>query len=386
MEQLIKRTYILKNLENKNSKPSVVKLSKNSHFFADFNLFDLDLKKQYALAVISLNMPIVFKDIKDLNFKITLPVETSILGLVFVIFQTNSFTISLHSVCEQFILFSHLDTIKNKFKLEVKEEPKINIQKPKEEPPLNVVSKQVLRETEIQNDAGEKEILQTELQNSVEKEVTPQTLQNGGEKEVAKQKSEFLEDILNKDLTESFDFLSFTGSEITEKAPEDEYEKALKKECIINDPLLFEDSTLGDNLEISKFNYFDEKQIPQELKEEKMSEQNPANGNVKKYYQSIKSELDELFKSYEKESDLEKLIVHSKFCKITYEKNKYYIVGVIFENNVPEYICYGVPSFNKNTPPIELKGMSSFIPAKSDNSFGYWVMYQDADTGETILP
>ncbi|MCL1900770.1 MAG: hypothetical protein FWG51_00025 [Firmicutes bacterium] len=363
MEQLIKRTHILKNLENKNSKMSVVKLSKNSHFFVDCSLFDLDLKNRYTLAVISLNMPIIFKEVADLSFRITLPIDTKIDELVFIIFKRD-FTISLHSECQQFLLYSHLDTIKNKLKSETEKKPDF-----------------LKTETFVTADAAYTADAQEILE-----EITEPSAQKT-EEEPIQEKSEFLKDILKKDLTENFDFLgeNLTNFENTAAAPKDEYEKALQKDYI-TDPLLKEDSTLGDNLEIAEFNYFDEKQIPNELKEEKISEQNPASDNVKKYYQSIKSELDELFKAYEREYDLEKLIADCRFCKITYEKNKYYIVGVIFENGSPEYICYGVPSNNPVESPKELKGFSSFVPVLKEDNFGYWIMYQDADTGETILP
>lgn len=337
MEQLIKRTHILKNLENKNSKMSIVKLSKNSHFFADFNLFDLYLKNRYTLAIISKNMPIIFEPVEKLCFRITLPIETEISGIVLIIFQKDNYKVSLHSECEQFMLFSYLDTIKNKFKPEP------------------------TKKTEI---------------------------------EVTKEKSEFLEDFLNTELKENFidfedkDSMDLETAENKENSSViEDYEKSLlKQEYIINDPILKEDSTLGDNLEIANYNYFDENKLPQESEQEKMPGFNKENTKTKKYYDSIKDEFDELFNKNERETDLEKIISNSKFSKITYEKEKYYIVGIIFENNAPLYICYGVPSNNKNTPPNELKGFSSFVPAKTDKSFGYWMMYQDADTGETLLP
>ena len=109
-------------------------------------------------------------------------------------------------------------------------------------------------------------------------------------------------------------------------------------------------------------------------------------GIKERYYDGIKKELDEIFSNAEKETALEKVLPNSKFCKVKYSGDKYYTVGVIYENNKPIYLCYGVPSKYSRTPPKELQGYCSFIPLSvfDLNGDGYFLMYQNAETGECI--
>ena len=72
--------------------------------------------------------------------------------------------------------------------------------------------------------------------------------------------------------------------------------------------------------------------------------------------------------------------------KINYSQSGYYVVGVINENKTPKYICYGVPAVYSKTPPKELDGFCTFIPLSifSLDGDGFWMMFQDAVTGECI--
>lgn len=106
------------------------------------------------------------------------------------------------------------------------------------------------------------------------------------------------------------------------------------------------------------------------------------------FYNMIADQIDELFARYPREKNLENLIDNSMWCKIdTDTDNKYYVVGIIKENNDIKYICYGVPGNYNIEPPLELKDYSQWLPtdpsAPYDN--GYWVMYQDSTTGENVL-
>ena len=109
------------------------------------------------------------------------------------------------------------------------------------------------------------------------------------------------------------------------------------------------------------------------------TEQNP-------YFNQAKKELEEIFVKFPKEEDLERCVPNSRWAKIYYKENKYYVVGVVKENKKEKYICYGVPSKYSPTPPKELDGFCSFIPLsvfdmKGD---GYFMMFQDAVTGECV--
>ena len=71
---------------------------------------------------------------------------------------------------------------------------------------------------------------------------------------------------------------------------------------------------------------------------------------------------------------------------MNYAEGKYYTVGLIRLDGLPRYICYGVPGKYSLHPPNELAGYCSFLPLslfdlKGD---GYWMLYQDADTGDAV--
>lgn len=107
-----------------------------------------------------------------------------------------------------------------------------------------------------------------------------------------------------------------------------------------------------------------------------------------KFYNLIAEQLEELFDRYPRESNLENLVDNSRWVKINYEDNdKYYVVGVIYLNNEIRYICYGVPGNYYTEPPRELKDYSQWLPTDTREPYdnGYWVMYQDSDTGENVI-
>ncbi|MBO4252204.1 MAG: hypothetical protein J5911_06065 [Clostridia bacterium] len=104
------------------------------------------------------------------------------------------------------------------------------------------------------------------------------------------------------------------------------------------------------------------------------------------YYQTVKAEIDEIFAKYPEETEIEKTIADSRFAKVYYAENKYYIVGLIKEKKKEKYICYGVPSKYCETPPKELAGYCSFVPLSVFNikGDGYFMMFQDAATGMCV--
>lgn len=106
------------------------------------------------------------------------------------------------------------------------------------------------------------------------------------------------------------------------------------------------------------------------------------------YYLTVKEDLEEIFIKFPEEDCLPRYFFGSRWAKIYYSKSKYYVVGVIKENDKEKYICYGVPSAYSEQPPKELKGYCTFIPIsifdmKGD---GYWMMFQDAVLGTCVKP
>lgn len=107
-----------------------------------------------------------------------------------------------------------------------------------------------------------------------------------------------------------------------------------------------------------------------------------------KFYDMIAEQLDELFERYPREQNLENLVENSKWVKVKYEdENRYYVVGLIYLNYDIKYICYGVPGDYYTDPPQHLKNYSQWLPTNPIAPYteGFWVMYQDADTGENVL-
>lgn len=128
-------------------------------------------------------------------------------------------------------------------------------------------------------------------------------------------------------------------------------------------------------------------------------EQAPSNENKKhpfypnafsvenSFYDEIKGQLSLLFDRYPEETFLNEVIPDSKWVKVDYEDNgQYFVVGIIYENQKVAYVCYGMPGEFTIEPPRELAGISQWLPLDPEkpNELGYWIMYQDAETGESV--
>lgn len=107
-------------------------------------------------------------------------------------------------------------------------------------------------------------------------------------------------------------------------------------------------------------------------------------GGHEKYYDRIRGQLLKIFATYESEENLEHIIDDSRWAKVRYGgAGDYYIVGVIYDGESPAYIGYGVPGASGEKPPEELENFCEWLPARQDG-FGYWMMYQSADSGKAI--
>ncbi len=138
--------------------------------------------------------------------------------------------------------------------------------------------------------------------------------------------------------------------------------------------------------------------LRQEKKEENSNgadflqdEENLFSGESKEelpFYVSAERELNALFEKFPPYENLLGFFPDSKWVKINYDQKHYYIVGVIKENKKEKYICYGVPANYSPEPPKELKGYCTFIPLSifDMQGEGFWIMFQDAITGESITP
>ncbi len=125
---------------------------------------------------------------------------------------------------------------------------------------------------------------------------------------------------------------------------------------------------------------YDEEQVEKEI-DEAISNENH------KFFNMISEQIDELFVKYPRERKLEELIEESKWVKVDFENDgHYYVIGLIYENGNLQYVCYGVLGTYSVEPPKELESYSQWLPLNPNmpESEGYWIMYQDADTGESI--
>lgn len=105
------------------------------------------------------------------------------------------------------------------------------------------------------------------------------------------------------------------------------------------------------------------------------------------FYQEIKTQIDSLFENNPNEEYLESLVPHSKWIKVGLDDgSNYYVLGLIYEDESLKYICYGVPGVFQKNPPRELSGFPVWFPLDENKpqGFGYWLSYQDADSGESV--
>ena len=103
------------------------------------------------------------------------------------------------------------------------------------------------------------------------------------------------------------------------------------------------------------------------------------------YYEKIRSRIEGLFRDFPEEKSLCEMVAESRWVRVSYDGEKHYVVGIIYDGKIPEYICYGAPG-RYGEKPREFKGYCSFIPSspfalKRD---GYWVTYQSAASGKRI--
>lgn len=106
------------------------------------------------------------------------------------------------------------------------------------------------------------------------------------------------------------------------------------------------------------------------------------------FFATAKAELDLLFSRFPPFTLLNDFFPDSKWVKIYYDTERYYVVGVIKEEGLEKYVCYGVPATYSKEPPKELKGYCSFIPLSifDMQGEGFWMMFQDAVTGDCLFP
>ena len=105
--------------------------------------------------------------------------------------------------------------------------------------------------------------------------------------------------------------------------------------------------------------------------------------NGSNFYLAIKPQLDEMFVCYKQDETLNNTVANSSWVHIDTDDG-YYVVGILKDGDSPSYICYGVPSKDKNDVPPELKDVCVWLPVEDENIKGYWVIYQSAVNGDIV--
>lgn len=101
------------------------------------------------------------------------------------------------------------------------------------------------------------------------------------------------------------------------------------------------------------------------------------------FYEQIKDQIEDIFEHGVHEENLERLIVGSKWVIVDgVDGGEDYILGLLYAGNDLEYIAYGIKGEKNIMPPQEFRAFSQFIPTNLEDNEGYWVMYQDAVSGD----
>ena len=102
------------------------------------------------------------------------------------------------------------------------------------------------------------------------------------------------------------------------------------------------------------------------------------------FFDKMRAEVEGLLSTYPPADELCAAVDESKWVKISYGEDSFYVFGVIFSDGSPRYICYGIPAKDDSAPPASMQGLASFLGVKTPYCAGFWVMYQDAETGASI--
>ncbi len=123
-------------------------------------------------------------------------------------------------------------------------------------------------------------------------------------------------------------------------------------------------------------NYFEQQNVKQES--EKIHSKN------KNFFEIISPKIEELFEQNPPCEELNSLVASSKWVTINVDEFEKYYIGIIYNNSIPVYIAYAVNGVYTPVPPKELEPNSQWLPLDSLNpeGEGFWIMFQDALTGE----
>ena len=96
------------------------------------------------------------------------------------------------------------------------------------------------------------------------------------------------------------------------------------------------------------------------------------------YYKEIRKDLENAFRTRPGDTRLLSVFPQSEWVKANGA-----LLGIIYENGTPRYLC--VATEKDGDPPKEIKDRCTFVPSSPfSDELGFYIVFQDADTGEYV--
>ncbi len=102
------------------------------------------------------------------------------------------------------------------------------------------------------------------------------------------------------------------------------------------------------------------------------------------FYKNVRGKLNEIMTANPVEERLQAIIPDSKWVKVYYDKDEYYVVGILTDEGEVKFLAYGVPGVKSVKPPKDAEELCDFVEVKGGLGEGYWIMFQDAKNGEIV--
>lgn len=100
------------------------------------------------------------------------------------------------------------------------------------------------------------------------------------------------------------------------------------------------------------------------------------------FYKNVRARLNDIMTENPREEALERLIPESKWVRVYYDTDEYYVVGILTEEGEVTFLAYGVPGVEGIRPPKEAEELCDFLELPGTSGEGYWIMFQNAKNGE----
>lgn len=94
------------------------------------------------------------------------------------------------------------------------------------------------------------------------------------------------------------------------------------------------------------------------------------------FYEKMKDEIENILSKYPQAKELCSAVEGSKWVEINYGEGVFYVFGVIYRDDKPKYLCYGIPASSPDSPPASMRGLCEYLEVKTQHGPGFWVMYQ----------